>query len=1009
MKKTLPILLLALAMCLTSQATNYYIAAGGNDSNNGTSTSTPWKTLNKLNSFFGSLNPGDNVYLHRGDVFYGKIVISKSGTADAPITIGAYGSGPLPVVSGFTTVSAWTNLGNNIWESSSAVSSLPTCNMVVINGVSTAMGRTPNYPNYYTWNSHSTSGSNTTVTTGLSGSPNWTGAELAIFTTSYTNERHTITAQSGGTLTYATPSWVELWQHNPAYFYQQFQIQNDIRTLDTLNEWYYNPSTKKLDVYNTIAPAGVKLATVDTLVWTNNNSCITLTNLAITGANKDAISIGSGSNLKIINCTITYVGGTAIYGITSVTQPGLRISSDTISQVNNSGIDLKKWYIGDTISYNSLKDINMLIGMQDAPHTISGNVVGIYTESDNAFVSYNNLDSTGIVGISFKGNNASIDHNFVNHTCYGNAVRDLGAIYTWNGLYAVASGTKVFNNIVLNTGIWCVGIFCDEGSNGIEIYNNTAYNTLRGIFLDDSYNINIHNNTTFNTNVCNTAIGSGIFLNNNPSLAKLRNLTIKNNRFIAKTAVDRALWVITTDSASVPKPFVSDSNYFAKPLGDNVNNIQTDMVGAPYVQRTLASWQALNGQDAHSHGSPKTITDTLDFNFQYNATSSPVTISLPYNYIDIAGAPYNGSLTLQPYTSAVLIKNGTLNSHPPAVNAGIDQVITLPTNTVNLNGSGTVSGATITSYNWTLISGPSASTITAPASATTMLTGLNQGVYELQLAVTDNLGATGFDTVQITVNPASGLLPAVNPGTMVNGLNYNYYQGSSNYTVVPDFSSLAPLKTGTTSTFSLSPAERAFVFSFNFTGYIDVPASGQYTFYTTSDDGSNLYIDNVLVVYNDGLHGAIEKSGTIGLQAGFHAISVGYFQQGGGDSLVVSYAGPGISKQAIPASLLFVLSVSGGNLVGLANAADQISSANQFAIAVYPNPFANSFTLNISGDAGEFKLLLVDAVGRVIWTSVGAKGPGFYQQRVNTASLQKGIYFIRVIQNKNCSVIKLEK
>ena len=109
-------------------------------------------------------------------------------------------------------------------------------------------------------------------------------------------------------------------------------------------------------------------------------------------------------------------------------------------------------------------------------------------------------------------------------------------------------------------------------------------------------------------------------------------------------------------------------------------------------------------------------------------------------------------------------------------------------------------------------------------------------------------------------------------------MDYKYYEAGS-YSVVPDFSTLTPVKTGTTTNFDISLANRATSFSFNFTGFINVPADGQYTFYTTSDDGSNLYIDNVLVVNNDGLHGATEKSGTIGLKAGKHAISVGYFQQ----------------------------------------------------------------------------------------------------------------------------------
>src|SRR5205823_2520641 len=90
------------------------------------------------------LSPGDNVLFNRGDVFYGRIIINKSGASGSPITIGAYGTGANPVITGFTTVSSWTSLGSNIWESSNTVSTLSTANIVVINGVNTAMGRYPN-------------------------------------------------------------------------------------------------------------------------------------------------------------------------------------------------------------------------------------------------------------------------------------------------------------------------------------------------------------------------------------------------------------------------------------------------------------------------------------------------------------------------------------------------------------------------------------------------------------------------------------------------------------------------------------------------------------------------------------------------------------------------------------------------------------------------------------------------------------------------------------------------
>ena len=214
------------------------------------------------------------------------------------------------------------------------------------------------------------------------------------------------------------------------------------------------------------------------------------------------------------------------------------------------------------------------------------------------------------------------------------------------------------------------------------------------------------------------------------------------------------------------------------------------------------------------------------------------------------------------------------------------------------------------------------------------------------------------------------------------------------------------VETGTVSNFTLTPANKSVTFAFNFTGFINVPADGQYTFYTTSDDGSNLYIDNVLVVNNDGLHGAKEKSGAIGLKAGKHAISVGYFQQGGGNTLNISYNGPGISKQSVPSSILYRISGS----VGLANVNQPIISSTEIGVKAYPNPFINYIEINISGGvAGDYKLMLVDALGRVVWTKSGMKNAGAFQQSINTSTLEKGAYFLKVIQNNTSSVIKLVK
>ena len=348
---------------------------------------------------------------------------------------------------------------------------------------------------------------------------------------------------------------------------------------------------------------------------------------------------------------------------------------------------------------------------------------------------------------------------------------------------------------------------------------------------------------------------------------------------------------------------------------------------------------------------------------------------------------------------------------PPTSNAGTDQTIQLPANTVSLNGIGSDVDGTIT-YSWTKVSGPASGTITNSSSATTTVAGMTQGVYQFQLKVTDNKGAYSLDTIQVNVNSASTLLPAVNPANSVNGLNYNYYQGT-NYSALPVFSTLTPVKSGTCSNFDISLAKRTTTFAFNFTGYVMVPADGQYTFYTTSDDGSNLYIDNVRVLNNDGLHGATEKSGTIGLKAGKHAISVGYFQQTGGKVLTVSYSGVGVTKQAIPASKLYRVSAPGFQGATLSEAFSigtiKIAPAKP-GMRAYPNPFVNNVEITIPGGiAGEYQLTVMDASGRTIWTKSGLKTTDPLQQSINTSNFVSGIYFVRLVQSNGISVTQLVK
>ena len=78
---------------------DYFLdAVNGDDSHDGTSPETAWKTLEKLSNV--RLGPGDVVLFKAGDVFRGRFYLYGSGTPEAPIVFGAYGMGAKPRLEG---------------------------------------------------------------------------------------------------------------------------------------------------------------------------------------------------------------------------------------------------------------------------------------------------------------------------------------------------------------------------------------------------------------------------------------------------------------------------------------------------------------------------------------------------------------------------------------------------------------------------------------------------------------------------------------------------------------------------------------------------------------------------------------------------------------------------------------------------------------------------------------------------------------------------------------------
>ena len=144
--------------------------------------------------------------------------------------------------------------------------------------------------------------------------------------------------------------------------------------------------------------------------------------------------------------------------------------------------------------------------------------------------------------------------------------------------------------------------------------------------------------------------------------------------------------------------------------------------------------------------------------------------------------------------------------------------------------------------------------------------------------------------------------------TSNNGIRYHYYESKKDMNFLPNFLEMKAVKSGKTYQFRIDSINQVkHQFGIQFSSSIKINSKGEYHFYLLSDDGSRLYINNTLVVDNDGGHGAIERKGSISLQPGFHKITLDYHNQQGGAWLDAFYKGPGIPKQIIPPQILFLI------------------------------------------------------------------------------------------------------
>jgi hypothetical protein len=607
----------------TTSAKNYYVAATGNNANNGTSLTTPWQTISKVNSSFSVFVAGDSILFKRGDTFYGAVVVGKSGSSGRPIVISAYGTGNKPIITGFVTASSWATVSTGIYQAY-IPGAKSTLNMVAVGNVPQALGRYPNSDaasgGYLSYESYS--GSTSITDNQLTTATNWAGAEVVVRKKLWVLDRGKITAHSGGTLTFTNTNGSSYTSTNGFGYF----IQNDVRTLDKLGEWYYKTSTKYLQMYfGTASPSSysVKVSCIDTLLIISGKSYININNIAFEGANVYALHCSSGSYINIQNCDFANEGIGAI-----------SLSSGSNLLIENC---TTKYCLSNAINANSSSGTNITIRGCAIKNTATIAGMGlsngnsykaITANTANLLIEYNTIDTTGYAGIDFQGSNVNIRYNVVN---YFDCIKDdAGGIYIYGSGTDAAPG-KIYTNRTVSNNIVMNGMGAPDG-------RNSSTRFASGIYLDGrTMNVNVLNNTVFNnakngihTSTAQTVTISGNTSYNNlnavsiirwASMGIIRNLTIKNNILYPTKNTQRAFSYLNTGmnqptAGSITSLLTNvgaiDSNTYnmVNPTGFYTEFYATE--GGTFIPTSpysFEAWKALSGKDVNGKKPVKTVKE----------------------------------------------------------------------------------------------------------------------------------------------------------------------------------------------------------------------------------------------------------------------------------------------------------------------------------------------------------------------------------------------------------------
>ncbi len=301
-----------------------------------------------------------------------------------------------------------------------------------------------------------------------------------------------------------------------------------------------------------------------------------------------------------------------------------------------------------------------------------GSYAGVNVNGSGTTIINNKVNRTGYNGIAFTGNNVLVEKNLVENYCL--VKDDGGGIYTVISSSGVTASNRIIrSNTVLNgIGAYAgsegysyepfgkaAAIYLDDYTNNVSVTGNTvAHGPWGGIFHNGGTDNSITNNVIYN-------FPEGLLLHAYTNRT-VRNLTITGNQFVARLASQKTMYIQLWLNESPALWGTFNNNYYARPV-DDIATITVDKQysgGGGATNMTLATWKSTYRQDAASNKSPVAITSNPDQNirFEYNAINAVKTFAITGSYVDIKNNKYSNNVSLQPFSSIVLLKTPTQGS-----------------------------------------------------------------------------------------------------------------------------------------------------------------------------------------------------------------------------------------------------------------------------------------------------------------------------------------------------------